>query len=63
MDGIKYYPKPTKTIKGKIAESMFHPCYCHETTRDGKPKKSCSRCKGRGGTTDIWVEPLIVEIK
>jgi hypothetical protein len=63
MNGIKWYPKPTKTIMGKIADSTYLPCYCHETTKDGKPKKSCPFCKGKGGRTSIWIEPLIVETK
>lgn len=59
--GIKWYPPSNYHIRGKIAESQFMPCYCYEVTKDGKANPRCKRCGGKGGHTDIWIEPLIIE--
>lgn len=55
---IVYLPKNDLAIKGRIVYSYFEKCYCNESTKNYKPKKNCKRCKGKGGTTLIWLDPI-----
>jgi hypothetical protein len=55
--------RASAVVRGRVVESVFERCYCHETTRTGRPSRNCKRCKGKGGVTLIWCESMTWLVK